>query len=309
MPKALVTGASGFVGKYLVAYLHALGYLVYAGSRNRETTIHPEGVISFSLDITDENKVEEQIREIKPDEIYHLAAIAHPISKNIQPFYDVNFQGTLNILEAARKINSAVLVVSSAYAYGCYNIPIKENFQLAPVNHYGISKAGADMLGYSYALQGEKVVRVRPFNHSGPEQLPTYLLPTLVNQLAKIEMGVLSPTIKLGNLDAVRDFMDVRDVVRTYPLLLKHGINGEAYNVCSGKPISVKELFDLVASLSSVKVKLEIEEFRKRKTDISYLVGDTSKLRTLIDWKPEIELEETIRDMLNHYKEDASSIS
>jgi len=275
MPKALVTGAGGFVGKYLIAHLHTLGYTVYAGYRRKEINVHPDGVISVLLDITNRNKVDELINEIQPDEIYHLAAIAHPKFKVIQSFYEVNLQGSLNILEAAKKVNSAVLIISSAYVYGRYKDAIKETFPLTPINHYGISKAAADMLGYSYALQGGKVVRARPFNHSGPGQLSTYLLPTLVNQLAKIEMGLLPPIIKLGNLDSVRDFMDVRDVVKTYPLLLKYGTNGDAYNVCSGQAVSVRELFDLITNLSTVKVKLEIEEFRKRKTDIPYLVGDT----------------------------------
>lgn len=302
MPKALVTGAGGFVGKYLVAHLHALGYIVYAGCRSKKNCNYQDEIIPVFLDVTNKDEVSKQINAIQPDEIYHLAAIAHPISENIQSFYDVNFQGTLNILEAARKADSAVLIVSSAYVYGRYRKPIKENFQLVPVNHYGISKATADMLGYSYALEGGKTVIARPFNHSGPGQLPTYLLPTLVKQLAKIEMGLLPPIIKLGNLDSIRDFTDVRDVVRAYPLLLKYGINGNAYNICSGQSISVNALFDLIKNLSVVKVKLEIEEFRKRKTDIPYLVGDASKLKALIDWEPEIELEKTISDMLNHFR-------
>ena len=201
------------------------------------------------------------------------------------------------------------MIVSSAYVYGRYDSPIKENYQLVPVNHYGISKATADMLGYSYALQGGRTVIARPFNHSGPGQLPTYLLPTLVQQLTKIEMRLLPPIIKLGNLDSVRDFTDVRDIVRAYPLLLKHGNNGNAYNVCSGQSISVSALFDLIANQSAVKLKLEIETFRKRKTDIPYLVGDASKLHALIDWKPEITLEKTIADMLNHFRENILSIS
>jgi len=297
MPKALITGAGGFVGKYLVLHLQSLGYTVYAGCRNEKNCEFSDGVIPISIDISRRNEIKQVIHTIKPNQIYHLAAISHPASNNFHAFYEVNLQGTLNILEAAKSIDCATLIVSSAYVYGRYNIPIKEDFQLEPVNHYGISKAAADMLAYSYALQGQRVVRVRPFNHSGPGQPPSFLLPTLVEQLSKIESGLILPTIQLGNLDSVRDFMDVRDVVTAYPMLLEHGENGAAYNLCSERPISVRQLFDLISGLSSRDINLEVKSFRKRKTDIPYLVGNASKVKALIDWKPKIELKRTIGDM------------
>jgi len=299
MLKAFVTGAGGFVGKYLVTHLQTLGYTVYAGCRNGKKQDFSDEVIPVSLDVTNKNAVNQIIREIKPSEVYHLAAISHPASNNFHAFYEVNLQGTLNILEAAKSIDCAILIVSSAYVYGRYDSLIKEDFQLEPVNHYGVSKAAADMLAYSYALQGQRVIRVRPFNHSGPGQPPSFLLPTLVEQLSKIEAGLVPPVIKLGNLDSVRDFMDVRDVVRAYPLLLKHGANGAAYNLCSGQATSVQQLFDLICDLSSVDITLEVESFRKRQTDIPYLVGDASKIKSVIDWRREIELKVTIGDMLD----------
>lgn len=300
MPRALISGASGFVGPYLIQHLLWLGYEVVGGVYGLEAQL-PEGSQRVSLDVTDREAVQRAVADTRPDEVYHLAGITRPASGQIDKFYQVNFGGALNLLEAVRENASEakVLLVGSAYSYKKLNHPICETEPLEPVNHYGVSKASADLLGYSYALEGVRVVRVRPFNHSGPTQSPDFLLASLVQQFAEIKAGKREPTICLGNLGAVRDFSDVRDIVRGYQLALQRGSSGEAYNIGSGRAISVKELFELVRREAGIEVELSIESSRMRARDIPYLVADTSKARRELKWEAAIPLEQTIRDMLD----------
>ncbi len=299
MPRALVTGASGFAGSYLVGHLVREGYEVVGGVHDPHARLL-EGCRLVKLDVTDREAVQRAIAEVQPDEVYHLAGLTHPASGAVNLFYQANFGGALNLLEAVReeKPEADVLLVGSAYAYGRVDHPIVETDPLEPVNHYGVSKAAADLLGRSYALQGLRVVNARPFNHSGPGQSPDFLLPTLVEQFAEIRAGRRDPSVRLGNLDSVRDLSDVRDIVRAYHLMLRKGRPGEAYNVGSGRGVSVRDLFQLVRREAGVEVDLTIEPARVRATDIPYLVADASKVHRELGWKAEISLEETVRDML-----------
>lgn len=241
------------------------------------------------------------IAEVRPDEIHHLAGVTRPASGAVDEFYRVNFGGALNLLEAAREHapEAAVLLVGSAYAYGRVDRPITEAEPLEPVNHYGSSKASADLLGRGYAVGGLRVVRARPFNHSGPGQPPDFLLPTLIRQFAEAAAGKREPLIHLGNLDSVRDLSDVRDIVRGYHLSLLRGRSGEAYNLGSGRGISVRELFDLVVEETGAEVELSVEPSRVRRADIPYLVADVDKAGRELGWKTETPLRQTIRDMMD----------
>jgi GDP-4-dehydro-6-deoxy-D-mannose reductase len=298
--RALVTGASGFAGSYLVRYLLGLGYEV-AGGVHGPAREMPEGCRTIPLDVTDTEGFSETVAEVLPDEVYSLAGVTRPASGAVSEFYRVNLEGTLNLLEAVREHapESKVLLVGSAYAYGCAATPIPETAPLNPVNHYGVSKAAADLLGYSYALQGLRIVRVRPFNHTGPGQSPDFLLPTLVRQFVGIRAGKREPIINLGNLASVRDLSDVRDVVRGYQLALQRGRSGEAYNLGSGREVSVRELFELVSRKAEVEAELRVEPSRVRATDIPYLVADVSKASRELGWEAEIPLEKTVQDMLD----------
>ena len=299
MLRALVTGASGFVGPFLIRHLLSEGYEVTGGVHGHRRKL-PKGCQTVNLDVTDQEFVRRIVAEVSPDEVYHLAGLTRPASDAVGEFYWVNFGGALNLLEAVREVapQAGVLLVGSAYAYGKVDYPIAETEPLKPVNHYGVSKAAADLLGRSYALQGLRVVNVRPFNHSGPGHSEDFLLPTLVKQFAGVKYGRREPVIRLGNLDSVRDLSDVRDVVRAYHLALRKGLIGEAYNVGSGRGISVKELFELVRRETAVEVELKVEPTRVRVTDIPYLVADSSKAHWELGWKAEIPLERTVRDML-----------
>jgi GDP-4-dehydro-6-deoxy-D-mannose reductase len=293
--RALITGAGGFVGPYLARYLAELGAEVWGGGLSGDAA---EDYRAVTLDVTDSAQVARVMRDVQPGEVYHLAGITRPASGDTAAFYAVNLHGTLNVLDAAQETGAAALVVGSAYVYGAQAGPLNEHAELKPVNHYGASKAAADLAALPYALAGNRVVRVRPFNHVGPGQSPDFLLPTLVQQLAKIEARRLEPVLKLGNLGSVRDFTDVRDIVRAYPKLLRAGENGAVYNLASGRGVSVRELADIVLARAQREVKLETEQARIRATDIPDLVGDAAKAREAVGWTPEIPLETTLDEML-----------
>lgn len=299
MPRALVTGASGFVGPYLVRHLLAEGYEVVGGVHGSHTQL-PEGCRPVDLDVTDREAMRQAVAKTQPDEIYHLAGLTHPGSGAVDLFYQVNFGGALNLLEAVReeRPEARVLLAGSAYAYGRVDHPIAETEPFEPMNHYGVSKAAADLLGRSYALQGLWIINARPFNHSGPGQSPDFLLPTLVQQFAEIQAGKRAPEIQLGNLDSVRDLSDVRDVVRAYHQALLTGRPGEAYNVGSGRGVPVRDLFELVRGEAGVEVDLAVDPSRVRATDIPYLVANADKARRELGWEPKIPLEDTVHDML-----------
>jgi GDP-4-dehydro-6-deoxy-D-mannose reductase len=297
-PRALVTGASGFAGPFLIEYLLEHGYDVTAGVHGPQKRTPGEARI-ISLDVTDKEALRRTIAQARPNEVYHLAGLTRPASGAVEEFYAVNFGGALNLLEAVREgaPEAGVLLVGSAYAYARSEHPITEDHPFGPVNHYGVSKASADLLGRSYALQGLRVINVRPFNHSGPGQSPDFLLPTLVEQFVQIRSGKREPVVKLGNLDSVRDLSDVRDVVRAYRLALKKGRSGEAYNIGSGRGVSVQEIFEMVRWEAGVEVELQVELSRTRATDIPYLVADTTKARRELGWEAEIPLGQTVSDM------------
>jgi GDP-4-dehydro-6-deoxy-D-mannose reductase len=306
---ALITGASGFAGTYLAQHLRETGYhVVYgchaplAGSGRSGPS---DGDTRVDLDVTDREGLRRIVTQTRPDEVYHLAGLTRPADGRTEEFYGVNFGGALNVLEAVREHapGSKVLLVGSAYAYGRMDRPISETEPFEPVNHYGVSKAAADLLGFSYALEGLHVVRARPFNHSGPHQSPDFVLPTLVQQFVEIEAGRREPVVHLGNLDSVRDFSDVRDVVRGYGLALRWGRNGEAYNLGSGEGVSVRELFELVRAESDAEVELAVEPSRVRATDIPYLVADVGKAGRELGWQARTPLVQTIRDMLGAARE------
>lgn len=299
MPRALITGASGFVGPYLIEHLLEEGYDVTGCVHGPKASL-PEGCRKVSLDVTDRETTQSVISEAGADEVYHLAGLTRPASGQVEEFYRVNFHGALNLLEAVceHTPQAGVLLVGSAYAYGKGEHAVRETQPLEPVNHYGVSKAAADLLGYSYALQGLRVIRARPFNHSGPNQSPDFLLPTLMQQFSEIRAAKREPSIHLGNLESIRDFSDVRDIVRGYYLALQRGRGGEAYNFGSGRGVSVGELFELVRWEAGVEAELAVEPSRTRATDIPFLVADVSRAHKQLGWEAEIPLEKTLRDML-----------
>lgn len=297
MSRILITGAGGFVGGYLFSFLQHEGDDVW-GTAHEGPVEGSSAARTLHLDVRDAEAVRRVVRQVRPDEIYHLAGLAHPARHGAEALMETNVLGCLNVLLSARDVGAAVLAVSSGYAYGPVVAPVREDVPLRPIEPYGASKAAMEMVASSEAAAGGSVVVVRPFNHSGPGQPPTYLLPTLVRQVVEIERDLRNPVLELGNLDSARDFTDVRDVVRAYPLLLRGSPMGEVYNVSSGRAITVRELARKVVDAASVPVRIVSRSERRRSTDIPLLVGDPSKARETVGWTATTPLDGTLGDML-----------
>jgi len=286
--KALVTGARGFVGPYLVAHLAASG----------------DDITELTGDVLDADSVHEQIAAAAPDVVYHLAALSHVGEswKDPNRAFRVNAEGTLNVLRAAGAAHNAVrvVVIGSAEEYGRVTpdqVPIDEDTPLRPVTPYGSAKVAAEYLALQAHLgAGLDTVRVRAFNHTGPGQDPRFVVAGMAHRIrAAIADG--HDHIKVGNLDAVRDYTDVRDVVRAYRLLAEHGAAGEAYNVCSGIGTAVHEIVATYLTFIDRGIALEPDPALLRPSDLPVLIGDNTRLCTATGWTPEIPLEQMLRDV------------
>jgi len=312
--KALITGISGFAGSHLAEFLLDKEYKVFGTFYDKSTFSNLNGFIDkirlFKCDIRNYDNLKKIIKKVKPDEIYHLAAISFiPIAlKNPKITFDTNLYGTLNLYKAIidLKLNLKILFVGSGDEYGLVNekdIPINENCPLKPFNPYSISKVSADFLSYFYFRNYSlKIIRVRPFNHIGPRQSPEFVCSDFAKQIAEIEKGLREPIIKVGNLEAKRDFTDVRDIVRGYWFALDKGEPGEVYNICSEKAIQIKGLLNHLLELSSRKVEIMKDPKRMRPSDNPILQGDSSKFRRRGGWKPEILLDKTLKDILEYWR-------
>ncbi|HLC30418.1 MAG TPA: GDP-mannose 4,6-dehydratase [Dehalococcoidia bacterium] len=312
--RALVTGATGFVGPYLLRLLTARGWEVYATVRPGERLGRGEGVRFLRCDIRDEKRLRSIVRKVRPHRIYHLAALTsvRDSHRQFRTVYDTNFWGTFHLLEAVRECyrQARVLIVGSGQAYGRTKEgrrPLTESSPLAPESPYALSKAAADMLGYFYAQHyGLNVVRARPFNHTGPGQPPSFVCSELARQVAAIELELAAPVLRVGNMKARRDFSDVRDVVQAYWLLLEKGKKGEAYNVCSGRHVSIAEIIRRLSGFTSRGFRLVVEENRLRLGEARVLYGSNQKLRRETGWRPRHTLRQTLQDLTSYWKEKLS---
>lgn len=312
--KALITGITGFVGSHLADFLLSKGYKVYGISRWRSDTRNIDHIKSkltlIDADLNDAHSFYNAIQEIKPDEIYHLAAQSFVPTSWTAPAdtLQTNVIGTVNLFEAVRKagIDPKIQVACSSEEYGLVKpdeIPIKETNPLRPLSPYGVSKVAQDMLSFQYFQSyGMKIVVTRGFNHTGPRRGDVFVCSNFAKQIVEIEKGLKEPVIKTGNLDAVRDFTDVRDMVKGYNLALKKGIPGERYNICSGKGYKIKELLDMFLKMSDINIKTENDPERMRPSDVPILIGDSSKFRKQTGWKPEIPFETTLKDLLDYWR-------
>lgn len=307
--RALVTGAAGFAGRYLVKFLLEQGYAVIAAyhGRSPDDPVYA-GAVLRQADVTEKKALDRLIAEFSPGEVYHFAGIAVTTGEDRNQYYRVNFYGTLNLFEAVREAapRARVLYVGSAAAYGAVPPaaqPIREEQPPAPVNHYAASKAAADAAACTYAAEGLHIIRARPFNHTGPGQTTDYVCSRLAKKVAEIALGQAEPLIEAGNLDAARDFTDVRDVVRAYHLLLQHGRPGEAYNVCSEKAYSVREITRILTEIAGAKITLRSTAELQRRTDIPLLLGSAEKIRRETGWAPAIPFRQTLSDLLAWWQE------
>jgi GDP-4-dehydro-6-deoxy-D-mannose reductase len=307
--KSLITGAEGFAGSHLADYLLRLGDEVIGLVRDASdlaNLAHIRGKIRIEeADVRDSECISRVLGETRPQRIYHLAAMSSPAASLGDPrlTYDVNFGGTLNILCAWRQLEfeGRLLVVSSAEVYGLVRreeLPLREDAPLQPATPYAGSKAAAELLALQFFRSyGLPVVRVRPFNHTGPRQSSTFVCSSLARQIAQADAGTQKPSIAVGNLKAQRDFTDVRDIVRGYCLLLDKGVPGDVYNLCSGRAVTIEEILGILKSFATRPVQVEVEQPRVRAQDAAIVRGDATKTQVAVGWKPEIEWNTTLRDL------------
>jgi len=306
--KALIIGVAGFVGKHLVKELTDTGWDVHGTKLPSEK--FDSDLPTHELDILDASAISDLLEKVKPDCIFHLAAQSSVAISWKEPALtaDVNIKGVINLLEAVRKLKNPpkLLLIGSGEEYGYIlpeDLPIKEDTALRPGNMYACTKAAQAMIGQTYArAYGLKIVIVRAFNHIGPGQTDTFVVPGFCKQVAQIEATGESGTIKVGNLEAKRDFTDVRDIVKAYRLLADKGKSGEIYNVGSGTSISIAEILDKILKQSNAKITIEQDPERMRPSDTPDIRADISKLEASTGWKPEISIDSTIKDVLNEWR-------
>jgi GDP-4-dehydro-6-deoxy-D-mannose reductase len=312
MKKILITGAGGFVGTHLIHALKSLGdteiYAAVYKSTSDITELIPEDHI-ITGDLTDFTFAQKLIEIAKPQVVYHLAALSvvHSSAEQAISVMNGNTAISYNILEAIRlgAPMARVIAISSGNVYGAVqdaDRPIIESTPLRPLNPYAISKVTQEMLALQYYLAyGLDVVILRPFNHTGVGQTTDFVIPRLAEQFAAIENGS-EPVIEVGNLDTIRDFTDVSDMVDAYIMASEKGQSGEIYNIGSGKGHTIAEILDILKSLSKAKVEIKIASSLVRRADVPVLVADASKFAAQTDWKPKISLDQTISDILENYR-------
>ncbi|MFQ5718253.1 MAG: GDP-mannose 4,6-dehydratase [Acidobacteriota bacterium] len=294
----LVTGGTGFAGSSLVRRLVEQGARPVVLSRTGQPG-SLDGCGGFELracDLTDAARVVAEIRDIRPDRVYHLAARTFVPDSQASPvsFLDVNLRGTVNLLAAIAEHvpQSRVLLVSSAGVYGASGRdghPLVESDRLAPMDPYAASKAAAEMWAMQeQARRGLHLVRVRPFGHIGPHQAPRFVAASFASQLGRIRAGEQPPIIEVGNLDAVREFNDVEDIVAGHLAALEHGEPGEVYNLCSGQGHNIRELLAQLMERSGVEAEIRIRSDRLRPADVPSLVGDPARAHDVLGWRTQV---------------------
>ncbi|MCR5661644.1 MAG: GDP-mannose 4,6-dehydratase [bacterium] len=312
--RVLITGITGFVGSHLAEFALGQGAEVYGSYRWRSRMENIEAIKNrlhlVECELTDAVSVTRMIDDIKPDRIFHLAAQSFvPTSWHApQQTLSNNIISQLNIFEAIRGTDTRIQLAGSSEEYGLVypeETPIKETNPLRPLSPYGVSKVTQDMMGYQYYRSyGIYIIRTRAFNHTGPRRGQVFVTSNFARQVAMIEKGLQEPVVKVGNLEARRDYTDVRDIIRGYWLSLDGGCQpGEVYNICSGNSWKIQAVLDHLLSLSKVKVKVEVDPERLRPSDVPILVGDSTRFNKATGWKPEIPIEKTLEDLLNYWRE------
>jgi len=310
MKRILITGGTGFVGSYLTEFLreHEPEAELIVTTQQEVVNNADKKVIFEALDLTDEDDTARLIKKYTPDEIYHLASIAHVVIGFRDPGLVLrnNFMITLNLLEAVRMYapKSRILLVSSADLYDHDDpSPIDEKRLVRPLNPYAVSKATQDMLAQAYAASFDlQIVIVRPFNHIGPGQRTGFVVADFASSVAKAEYDPSQRIMKVGNLSAERDFTDVRDMVRAYHLLMREGASGEIYNAGTGKGIKIQTVLDKLIKLASVPIEVVSDKEKFRPVDYPQVICDAGKLRAL-GWTPQITLDETLKDILQFWRD------
>src|SRR3989344_155478 len=315
--KVLITGIAGFVGSYLAEYcLTKGGAKVYgtilAGEKFQGTKQTQDKIRFFKCNLTDQDAVVKLLKRVKPDKIFHLAALSAVATswKSPEQILHNNIIAELNIFEAVRKLklNPIIHIAGSCEEYGLVSkkdLPIKEDTPFHPLSPYAVSKIAQEMLAYQYHKSyGLKTVLTRTFNHTGPRRNKQFVISSFAYQIAAIERGLQKPVIYTGNLNSWRDFSDVRDIVKAYWLATEKCKFGEAYNVGNGKAHQIKDVLKTLLSLSRVKIKVRQKPELMRPSDVPILQCDATKFRKATGWKPKIDFKTTLKDTLNYWRKE-----
>jgi len=314
--RALITGIGGFVGRHLRQHLEEQGDSVCGLGRPAES-MDMATVRVFGADLRDRAAIDRIVREAEPQAVYHLAAQSSPAESLSDPWATIgnNLLAQINLFEAllAANLRPRVLVIGSSDEYGrvdAADVPTHEGVALRPLTPYAVSKVGQDMMGFQYFAQhGLPVVRVRPFNHTGPGHDARFVIPSLARQLAQIEAEEREPVLHVGNLDVERDFTDARDMVRAYRLALVAGVPGDVYNLGRGRSARIADMVDELISLCRVAVQTRVDPALLRPTDIPRQEADTRKFTALTGWQPLIPWHTTLSDTLDYWRSRVSKES
>lgn len=311
----LITGATGFVGSHLIEYiLENKKNTVYGTKRRRSDMSNvqetKDKIEWIDTDLTDSHSVYNALKISSPDKIFHLAAQSFvPTSWNApQETVITNVIGTINLFESIRQLNldPKIHIAGSSEEYGLVKtdeIPISESNPLRPLSPYGVSKVAQELFAQQYHKSyGMKTVTTRAFNHTGPRRGELFVTSNFAKQIVEIEKGIKKPIIHVGNLNAQRDFTDVRDIVRAYWISLDKCRYGESYNVCSEKSTTIKKILETLIKYSNVNVEVKQDPTRMRPSDVELLVGDCTKFKKETGWKPEISLDKTLNDLLDYWR-------
>ena len=308
--RVLVTGAAGFVGGHLLAALatdpeapRVFAWRRPGGARPAPRT---ERATWQDVDLLDRAAVEEAVAAVAPTRVYHCggaAAVAGSWGRVVEVL-ETNVIGTDHLLETVRRTHPAarVLVPGSALVYRPCDEILGEDHPVGPVTPYGLSKLAQEMLAEQFAGEGLAVLLTRSFTHLGPGQARAYAASSFAHQVARIEAGAAEPVLRVGALDALRDLTDVRDTVRAYVALMAAGVPGRHYNVCTGRAHRMRDVVDGLLRHARTPISVEVDAARLRPNDHSRLCGDPRRIRTEIGWVPRITLEETLRDLLDHWR-------
>lgn len=309
--RILITGANGFVGTWLMRILR--DFPVETGLELVSAGRGPG--CDVGLDVTDKAAIATTLQDYRPTAVIHLAAIAAPQEARRDPSHawNVNFQGTINLASAilSEVPDCRFVFVGSSEAYGqsfaaIEGAAVTEDLALKPMTVYGATKAAADIAVGQMYFDGLRSIRFRPFNHTGPGQTEAYVIPAFASQIARIESGAAPPVIEVGNLEAQRDFLDVRDVVRAYALAAlgdNHDAEGKVFNLASGNAIEIRSILDTLVRLSGREIEVVVSPERVRPIDIPTARGNASAARKILGWKPEFSLEDTIDAVLSDWRD------
>jgi len=317
MRKVLITGITGFVGSHLAEYILSLGGTQVHGTRRWRSPMDniahiTDKVALHYCELLDSKSVYDTVASIRPDIIFHLAAQSFVPTSFDMPVntLETNVCGTVNLLEAVRHagIDPAIHICSSSEVYGQVKedeVPITEAQPFRPASPYAVSKVGEDMIALQYFLSyGIKTVRTRMFTHTGPRRGEVFCASAFARQIARIEAGLQEPVLRVGNLESVRTFADVRDTVRAYWLLLEKCSPGEVYNIGGDRTMTVGEALNMLLSFSSRKadIKVVVDKALLRPSDVTLQIPDCTKFKEVTGWKPEIPLEKTFEDLVIYWR-------